>query len=80
MINEYKLPFNPISSMNKEQLHIIGVQNYYQKSKDRNIDELLKEHESLLKEKEMPSNSSDKRFLISQKVNKIRKLSLKNQK
>ena len=66
--------------MNKEQLHKIGVQNYYQKPKDRSIDELLKEHESLLKEKEMTSNSSDKRFLISQKLNKIRKLSLKNQK
>ena len=66
--------------MNKEQLHIIRVKNYYQKLKDRNIDELLKEHESLLKEKEMTSNSSDKRFLISQKLNKIRKLSLKNQK
>ena len=77
-IYEYNLPFNQVLSMNKEQLHKIGIQNYYQKPKDRNIEELLKEYESLLKEKEMPSISYEKVFLISQKVNKIRQLSLRN--
>ena len=77
-IYEYNLLFNQVSSMNKEQLHKIGIQNYYQKPKDRNIEELLKEYESLLKEKEMPPISYEKVFLISQKVNKIRQLSLRN--
>ena len=50
-IYEYKLPFNKINSLNKENLHKIGIKSFYKDAYNRNIDELLKEHELILKEK-----------------------------
>ena len=73
-IYEYNLSFNQITSLNKENLHQIGIKKFYKFTYSRNIDELINEHELILKEKEMPLNLKNKDCLISQRVKKIKEL------
>ena len=75
IIYEYRIPFNQICSFNKKYMHQTGINNFYKKNKDREIDELLEEHEKLLKDKEMYINSKTEDYLISQRVKEIKELS-----
>ena len=74
-IYEYKLPFNKINSLNKENLHKIGIKSFYKDAYNRNIDELLKEHELILKEKGIIQKNKNLDCSISQRVKKIKQLS-----
>ena len=74
VIYEYKLPFNQVKSLNEKELQKIGIQNFYEKTYDRDIDELLIEHSSILKEKEMDNNTTED-HIISQRVKNIKALS-----
>ena len=74
-IYEYKLQFNQLTSFNQEDLHRIGINNLYKNNKDREVEEILKEHEELLKEKGMPINSKYD-GIISKRIKKIKKLSI----
>ena len=74
-IYEYKLQFNQLTSFKEEDLHRIGINNLYKNNKDREIEDILKEHEELLKEKGMSINSKYD-GIISKKIKKIKKLSI----
>ena len=74
VIYEYKLPFNQVKSLNEKELQKIGIQNFYEKTYDRDIDELLIEYSSILKEKEMDNNTTED-HIISQRVKNIKALS-----
>ena len=73
VIYEYKLPFNQVKSLNEKELQKIGIQNFYEKTYDRDIDELLIEHSSILKEKEVVNNTTED-HIISQRVKNIKAL------
>ena len=74
-IYEYKIPFNNITSLDAEQLHRIGIKNFFNKiNKSRKIEELLREHNEILKEKQLPLTSNQENLSISQKVNNINEL------
>ena len=74
-IYEYKIPFNSITSLDSEQLHRIGIKNFFnKKNNSRKIKELLKEHNEILKEKQLPLNSNQENLSISQKVDSINEL------
>ena len=49
------------------------IQNFYEKTYDRDIDEFLIEHSSILKEKEMDNNTTED-HIISQRVKNIKAL------
>ena len=74
-IYEYKIPFNSITSLDSEQLHRIGIKNFFNKiNNSRKIKELLREHNEILKEKQLPLNSNQENLSISQKVDNINEL------
>mgnify|MGYP002623761575 CR=1 FL=1 len=73
-IYEYNLPFNQITCLNENELHMIGLKNYFNsKNYSRNIKQLLKEHKEILKEKNLSLNSNNDNSII-QKVREIQNL------
>ena len=78
IIYDYHLPFNQITSLDKNQLHRIGLNNYFKgDSKARPIEKLLEEHSQILKEKQLPIPSKDEDLKIIQRIQNIRNLSKK---
>ena len=78
IIYDYHLPFNQITSLDKIQLHKIGLNNYFKgDSKIRPIEKLLEEHSQILKEKQLPIPSKDEDLKIIQRIQNIRNLSEK---
>ena len=76
IIYDYHLPFNQITSLDKIQLHKIGLNNYFKgDSKARPIEKLLEEHSQILKEKQLPIPSKDEDLMIIQRIQNIRNLS-----
>ena len=76
-IYEYNLSYNESISLNNKQLHKIGINKFFFNKKigNRKIDELLIEHNEILKEKQLPNISNEDYLKIAQRVNKIKELS-----
>ena len=75
-IYEYNLSFKDIDNLDYRELHKKGINNFFNgKSQNRNIDELVKAHIELLKEKEIPIPSERDDLEIIKRVNKIKQLS-----
>ena len=76
-IYEYNLSYNDIDRFNNTLLHKKGIDNFFkEKAKNRNIEDLIKAHSKLLKEKELqiPSEREDDLEIIK-RVNNIKTLS-----
>ena len=76
-IYEYNLSYNESISLNNKDLQKIGIKKLFFNKKiyDRKIDELLTEHNEILKEKQLPITSNEDNLLILQRVNRIKELS-----
>lgn len=76
-IYDYHLPFNQISSLDNNQLHKIGLSNYFKNSsKSRTIESILKEHSEILRKKELPIPSKEFDLNIIQRIKLIKSLSV----
>jgi hypothetical protein len=75
-IYEYNLSFNDIDKFDNTELHKKGINNFFKgDSPSRNIEELIKAHRDILKEKEMPIPSEQEDLEIIKRVNNIKQLS-----
>ena len=75
-IYEYNLSFNDIDKFDNAELHKKGINNFFKgDSPSRNIEELIKAHRDILKEKEMPIPSEQEDLEIIKRVNNIKQLS-----
>ena len=70
-IYEYSLSFKDIDTFDNTSLHKKGINNFFSTSpSDRNIEELVKEHSTLLKEKEFPIPTENEDLEIIKRDNK----------
>lgn len=77
-IYDYHLSFNQIGSLNTNQLHKIGLRNFFiEKTESRSIEQLLKEHNEILKKKEIQIPSNEEDLNIIKRINNIKNLSIK---
>ena len=75
-IYEYNLSFKDIDNFDYRELHKKGINNFFNgKSQNRNIEELVKAHIELLKEKELPIPSETEDIEIIKRINNIKQLS-----
>ena len=74
-IYEYSLSFEQSSELNNDKLHKLGIKNISEKvSKNRKIEELIKTHNELVKQKELENYSNKNDEEIIKRVNKIKNL------
>ena len=75
-IYEYNLSFNDIEKFDNAELHKKGINNFFKGNpSNRNIEELIKAHIDILKEKELPIPSEVEDLEIIKRVNHIKHLS-----
>ena len=74
-IYEYGLTFKQSLDLDNSKLHKIGIENILSKvSKNRKIDELIKNHNKLIKENELTYNLNENDGEIIKRVNNIKNL------
>ena len=78
-IYDYRLRFNQVISLNKSQMHKLGLRNLMDTNiyRNRSISEILEEHSNILKEKNLTIPSKEEDFIIINRINNIKYLSQK---